>query len=265
MNNVFSLQRFMKISRKMMRENWRELAMSLVMLEGAILLMMIFGTLVTAPTETDSLDVAGFQVEGGKVLFMVFGCIAGSMMFGGMSTSRQRLSVLMTPASILEKFVSRWVTYAIGYAVAFVVLFVVGDMLNFVIFKVLMHSKHFVIPFLGTLRPQCYELFHWGVYGGVYLTFTSLFALGSLLWPKRSLLKTFFVLVIIIMTYWIIAYWATSVAPEAAGGGGYVIEESLATASQINHRVFSAGLVMAIIFYVLAYYRFKESEIIDRW
>ncbi|MDE6581613.1 MAG: hypothetical protein K2K47_03685 [Duncaniella sp.] len=249
----------------MLRENWRELVMSLVMLEGALLLMMIFFTLVTGPTEADSLDVAALQVEGGKALFMVFGCIAGSMMFGGMSTPRLRLSVLMTPASTLEKYAARWMTYVIVYAVSFVVLFVLADILNFVIFSVVLRQADFVIPFLGTLRPECYELFHWGLYCGMYLIFTSLFALGSLLWPKKSLLKTFFALAVIMLVYWMIGYWASTMAPEAAIGGGYILEDRNITADGINKAWFTIGLILSIIIYVLSYYRFKESEIIDRW
>lgn len=248
-----------------MRENWRELVMNLVMLEGALLLMMIFFTMVTRPAEGDSLDVSEFQVEGAKVLFTVFGCIAGSMMFGGMSTPRQRLSVLMTPASALEKYAARWVTYVIGYILAFVILFVAADVLNYVIFRVFVHSDNFIPAFLGTLRPECYDGFYWGIFGGIYLIFTSLFALGSILWPRKALLKTFFTLAVIVIVYWMIAYWTISIVPAAASGGGYIISNVQVTAAHINNIAFTGALVMAILLYVLTYYRFKESEIIDRW
>ena len=265
MNNVFSPVRFAGLVKKMIRENWRELAMSLVMLEGLLLIMMILITAGMSPREEDSLDLSAAMLEGGKVTFTIFGCIAGSMMFGGMASPRQRLPVLMTPASALEKYTARWVIYVVGYVVSFALLFVAADVLNYVIFSVLPPSDNFVVPLLGTLRCGCLDNFHWGMYGCVYLIFTSLFALGSVLWPKRALLKTFFALAVILAAYWSIAYWGMSIAPQSYTSGGYIIENVEVTASVVNRFAFAVGVVSAVIFYVLTYYRFKESEIIDRW
>lgn len=263
MNNTFSMPRLLNVYNKMVRENWRELVMSLVMLLGVILMMMIFFTMVAKPSVQEPLDAAGFQVEAGRVLFTVFGCIAGSMMFGGMSTPRQRLSVLMTPASALEKYVARWITFVIGYIVAFAVMFVVADVVNYAIFRIFVQSETYMPQLLGTLSGEFYTDFNWGVYAGVYLTFTSLFALGSILWPKKALLKTVFVLALITLVYGMISYWAASLVSEPRDIGGFYLNTG--SAHLANVLVFSLGLVLSITFYVISYYRFKESEVIDRW
>lgn len=256
----FSISIVARLFRKMLRENSRGFLLTLVMTGGILLLMMIFFSL--SGSDYNSASIPLMQFDGVKILFIVFGCIAGSMMFSGMETPSKRLGVLMTPASTAEKFTVRFVTFTIGYIVAFALLTCLADMINYLIFAAVIHIDNYHPSLMVSCLSEAVDARRDKFFIAVYLILTSAFALGSIIWPKKALLKTFFTLAILTIAYAFLARIGASLADTTVESGGYYIYQKPGNAIDIMAIVCS---VTAVVFYVIAYFRFKESEIIDRW
>ena len=109
-DTFFSMPRFMNLCRKDMVENWRSNVLRIVLMYGVMALIMIWN--------------GYFQYRGGGYgdtdpawrfllpLLMwglwTFGCLSASFTMEKMKTKTSRLSVLMTPATPFEKYISRW-------------------------------------------------------------------------------------------------------------------------------------------------------------
>ena len=89
----------------------------------------------------------------------------------------------------------------------------------------------------------------------------SLFVLGSSIWPKNSFLKTFASGTIIGMVYFAVGALVSKVLLESGRYYSGGVLESKETTLWI---VIVAGIFFALVNWVLAYFRFKESEIINR-
>ena len=94
-----------------------------------------------------------------------------------------------------------------------------------------------------------------------YFAVQSFFLLGSVIWPRNSLVKTFAAGVCIIIVYTLIAAALMKVfLPD----NFYMANPGIPNETMLT--LISTGLCLFALFnWVLAYFRFKESEIINRW
>ena len=94
-----------------------------------------------------------------------------------------------------------------------------------------------------------------------YFFAQSLFVLGSSIWPKNSFVKTFSAIVVIAIVYIAIGSVLAKMLFEGRSGGvnQTISDETMTLSSTV---IFFA---MAVFNWIVAYFRFKESEIINRW
>lgn len=188
---------------------------------------------------------------------------SASFMFENMTTKTKRLSTLMLPASNAEKFIARFTIFVLGFFVLYFVSCAIAEFSRFIVLQsIYPHSPklHLITP--ATIIADLdidftHEDWRWAftIFIGAFLFNQSLFGLGSSVWPKNSFIKTFG------------AIWAISLSYQLLTS----IFIQLFDFSNANPNddlllwLLTGFLYIGTIFnWVLAYYRFKESEIIQR-
>ncbi|NDW18289.1 hypothetical protein D0T53_06980 [Dysgonomonas sp. 216] len=212
------------------------------------------------------------------ILFFVFGFIAAAQAMNPINNKVKRISYLMLPASSFEKYLSRWVTFTLGFIIIFSAIFLLSDAtrvlfcsvrypdinIPFIKFSNLISSEFGYSNEIPTLFTNWYHVF---IIICSYFYFQSLFILGTTFWPKNSLVKTFAAGTAIFIAYCLICYFVTSAL--FSGEEGTKEFSSAMNACTGNMMPKNLSLIFLCIFslfnWVLAYFRFKESEIIKRW
>lgn len=124
--------------------------------------------------------------------------ILGSMTFISMNSRAGRISTIMLPASMTEKFLLRFLIYFIGGVVLLNVGFFIGELAACLLFAGIDLFKMFPVNMFDTpgITP--------GIVGKAIIITTlpmllgnAIYSLGSALWPKTSWVKTWVVLQIL--------------------------------------------------------------------
>lgn len=271
-DTFFSLPRFMNLCRKEMVENWKSNVLRIVLLYGVMTLVMIWNgyfeyNRFNVDSKTDPMEV--FLLITFMWSLWGFGCLSASFTMGKMKSKTSRLSVLMTPATPFEKFFSSWLVFTIGYLVVFLITYKMADYTRVVVYSFAYPEMKSIVPVdLGHLvgKGDYYTLcrtdlgFLTLIAG--YFFFQSCFVLGSAVWPKNSFLKTFAAGTIITIVYLLVAkilghfLFLNNIASSLISNSPS--EEAFLTL------LFFVCVFMALLNWVLAYLRFKESEIINR-
>lgn len=186
-----------------------------------------------------------------------------SFTFERMNSKQRRISYLMTPATILEKYLARILIIIPGTLIIFFLGCFIGDFVRVLLFSI--SYPHGIIQFIDT--SAFHEIFFisksfWSGSVSIIITLTlfisSIFTLGSCIWPKASFLKTFGVCAAL---FFIFLMMMLMIYPQHT--------EPLITTiiyDEISALIFTNRLfILASIFnFILSYFRFKESEIIQR-
>ena len=178
--------------------------------------------------------------------------------------------MLMTPATMFEKFFSRWLVFTFGFLIVFLIAFKLADWTRVAVYMVSYPELKDIIAstplshLVGkgqfwTVFDDC-NYFMLGV--SAYFFAQSLFVLGSSIWPKNSFVKTFSAIVVVAIIYIAIGSVLAKILFEARGVRG-VNQNISDEAMTLWTTIIFFG--MAIFNWVVAYFRFKESEIINRW
>lgn len=207
-----------------------------------------------------SIDFDGIMIQFLLVFFYASGIVYVSFFMEGMKTKTGRASFLTLPVSAFEKYLSHWLLVTVGFIVVFTVALgladftkvlvcrmmygEVADQINLVSWKEWCDSPYFKVRVCALISGFCF--------------LQSLFVLGSLLWSKNTLIKTCGALAGIVLIHVAVVY----LIHESSGGfsrGVYIDDDTLGTFLIV------LGAVFAVFNWTLAYFRFKESEIINRW
>lgn len=271
-DTFFSMPRFVNLCRKEMVENWKSNVLRIILLYGVMTVVIVWiGYMV----------YSGYRQHSGEdrmwssllIVFMWslwgFGCLNASFTMEKMKSKTSRLSMLMIPATPFEKFFSRWFIYTIVYLVVFLIAYRLADYT-----RVLVYSL--VYPEIGNIAPvnlghmvgdaDYYTLLDTNLQFITvlmsYFFVQSCFVLGSSIWPKNSFLKTFAAGTIITMVYVLVSislgYLLLADRVNNFPHGDSLTEET--TYILIG----SVCVLLALFNWTLAYFRFKESEIINR-
>ncbi|MDE5686370.1 MAG: hypothetical protein K2I26_07400 [Paramuribaculum sp.] len=269
--NTFDLARFGETVRKYANENWRALAMKGGVMTGIFIITTIFvvvdtkryyseayGGYSSLYSEDPSSDIFWFLL---LTALLLFGPIAASMTFGDLSTKEARLNDLTAPAAQSEKFLTRWLFYVPGFAVLFIVAGVLSELLRFGLLSAIVDCPDMVKLFAPLDRIAGSD----GVSNEflltvlAFLSLQSLFMLGSILWHKAAFVKTFLVLGLIAVAYFFIGYLTVvflSLSPhsrfELSEDFGMIVAYCLTA-------------VIVVFSHAVAWVRYKEMEIINRW
>ena len=279
-DTFFSLPRFMNLCRKEMVESWRSNVLRMVLMYGVMAVVLVWNG-YTQYNYHDSVyfirhantDPAwGFILMAFLWFLFVFGCLSASLVMEKMKNKTSRLSALMVPATPFEKFFSRWLVSTIVFLVVFLIAFKLADYTRVSIYSLIYpDAKGAILPvnlgyLVGSgkrwfLFNETYELIF---VLSIYCFIQSLFVLGSSVWPKNSFLKTFVAVTIIVLIYVVVGIAVGNMLFNGSHNRDCSYIFSSITEQQAFNLASIAFVLFALVNCTLAYFRFKESEIIQR-
>lgn len=269
-DTFFSMPRFVNLCRKDMVENWRSNVLRIVLMYGVMALIMIWnGYFRYQGVIGGSEDPAwGFLLPLLIWGLWTFGCLSASFTMEKMKTKTSRLSVLMTPATPFEKYFSRWLVSTVVFLVVFLIAYKLADYTRVLVYTLkypdidiiapvpLSHCVGVNVPYYTLTRTMKDFML---VIGG-YFFFQSCFVLGSVIWPKNAFLKTFVAGVIITTFYVLVTMGVSHLILEKNGNYSDIYRSET-----MEYFILSVIIIsFTLINWVLAYFRFKEAEIINR-
>ena len=277
-DSFFSMPRFLDYCRKDMVENWRKNVLRLVVMYGALAVIFIWMGYFeyhwdarNATFYLERLQMADSQYRDpvwaaqfgvGCFLIFVMGALSASFVMEFMKDKRRRISALMLPATTFEKYFSRWLIYTLGFLLAYAVAFVLADLTRVFIYSLAYPDFTQVIqtfPYGWLSDEKMFSTGRLTLFSfSFYFAVQSVYVLGGALWPKNAFIKTSAALIVVISIF--VAVLVSLVKSLTFGSYGPDMEEETVMT------LFTCLLfVFAVFFWVLAYYRLKEAEIINRW
>lgn len=277
-DTFFSLHRFANVCRKEIIENWKSLLLRMLLMYGGLTVVLVWNAYYEYGRWQDVLQMQD-RIEQdiwtfGTVIFMigmgVMGCLSASFMMEGMKTKNGRLGVLMTPATMFEKFFARWLVFTFGFLLAYLVAYRLADWTRMLVYMAAYPEAETVaqVPLLSRLVGDCagywtafptYEQFMLAL--SMYFFFQSCFVLGSAIWSKNAFVKTFVAGVGIVIVYILV----TVMMHKLLLGNQYMWNMGEPTENELLLLITLVSSFMALFNWIVAYFRFKESEIINRW
>lgn len=274
-DNFFNMSRFVRICRKEMIESWRANLLRVVMMYGILTIAFVWNgyfqyKYLSGSTSVKEDPIWSFELIVFIWTILIMGTLSASFTMERMKTKTNRIAVLMTPATMFEKFFSRWLIFTFGYLIVFLIAFKLADWTRVLVYSMSYPDLKNIIASTPLSRLVGDDSQYWVAFRtskdlllgiSFYFFVQSIFVLGSSIWPKNAFIKTFSAIVIITVVYVSIGVILIKVFLEQ-GNRGFSDPISSHTIMALGTAFF---FVMAIINWVLAYFRFKESEIINRW
>lgn len=183
--------------------------------------------------------------------------LSASLMFNNLAKKEGRIQNLMLPTSQLTKYLIRWVIFIPLSIVCYCVIFEIVDIIRLIVVNIHYDSTVPCQLFdTGTclFTDKGFDLW------GILIFFQGFFALGAIIWPKRSVAKTTIAFISIVIVNSGYGAWLSNLCLSSNMSYGWDI-----TNDHVSAIVFISECLMALICYIIAYYRFKEIEIIQRW
>ncbi|MCC8113441.1 MAG: hypothetical protein LIP03_05490 [Bacteroidales bacterium] len=264
--NTFSFKRYFQLMVDALRSNAKDTLMVVGIALGVIfgIVLWMVGT-KNCFYDYDAPMGRDYMWETERIYFWIgFLAVAfcgASMIFSPLSTKTSSIAYLMQPATQLEKYLSRWTLMVPVSLIVYILGFEVIDLLRCLFTIILYGSNPNVIPigfhFLTPRDPQdgWIPVF-------LILAVQSFYALGGSIWPKRAFLFTSLFLIILNIA---LSIWTAGIFTWMMKGYYW---KKLCIPFDDWSPVLIAGIfafVVCAINYTLAYYRFKEAEIIKRW
>ena len=271
-DTFFSFPRFANYFKKVLVEDRKRLLQRIITVFG---LLVVFGAIISDSCyqhymEALKIGIVRSEIDpaiDGLMPLFVFGLFIGcalsaSFIMEPMSSKTSRIYALMLPATSFEKYFVRWFIYTIGYLVVYYLLFLLVDVMRVCVFSVV-YPEIDIITFINpyaeivALRDDA----PLGFIVSLYLLLQSIFVLGSSLWPKYAFLKTFTAYTILGMAF--SAFFAGIMNLFNRPGNSYIMPE---LSDDTLFLIATCGVMMVTLFFWwLAYKRFKEMEVVNRW
>lgn len=203
----------------------------------------------------------GFNVL--RVCMFIFTAIGASLFMENMTSPGKRLNELMSPASTLEKYLSRWTVCVLGVTIGFFVCFSLAELLRILIMEWIWGDINGLVycgPF-KLLKQAERWYFPWCIMAAIQATFV----LGSTVWPKKSFQKTFgFMFALQILLVLTVIATDELLMPDPSQ---YVLKITPYDFTQDDlFRILSvSSLVWTAYCYIVSFFRMRESEIIHRF
>lgn len=281
-SSLFSTFRFGALLKKYLGENGRRI----LMLSGSLTIIFIIITFLRYFTSFESTYQVWAQrgmtgtdpMWGGNMEWMTFmlivaASVAGSMMYSSMSTPAGRLATIEVPASQFEKFLVRFLIWVPLFYVIFFACFYISEFIRVAYIHLFNEGGEIaaVIPlnrfFQFRMQSECYSwnpsaAFEVTMIYSIILLINGFFVLGGIIFNKQAYIKTLCTLFAL----------QTILGGIAAFSGYLYFRGSYYMGNADESISYSGALLLAgcsLAFYILlqwiAYARFKESEIINRW
>lgn len=224
---------------------------SLILSVAGLMALMIFVGFINAYTSS---DIHATHLLSISFYLGIFACVRTSLMFSSMKSPRGRISTLMSPASIWQKFAARW---TVNVPVQLLVLFAafwVAEITRVSLWP-LFNDGATADWFAFTYSEEDHGQYLIGLIFSSILAAQAFFGFGAIAWPRMSALRS------------IIALWLIGIVFGITSG--YVLMHyhfnwPLFSAERLLMTTIICNIVFTIILWGLAYIRFKESDVIDR-
>ena len=280
MNNIFNIKRFGLVLRKDFMENWRRYVLLFLTMLGVITIVNTWYSL------SEYSNIKGGHIINleylnkqlllfSSLMFGGFGLLFSSTFMTPMNSKIKRITYLSNPSSNAEKYLTRWIIITVGYIISFFIALYIGDILRVGICSVYyseIDSRFLDITKLVSFEYENYYVFakdYFIISICFYFLFQSLFVLGSTFWEKGTFVKTFTAVTLIILLYVLICRGFILFFYENIDMFGNVINSILPEKKDITQEQSITIIACITSFFsisnwLLAFFRFRESEIIKR-
>ncbi len=191
-------------------------------------------------------------------LFALFLTIKGSQTFSNLSDKKHRISALMIPASMSEKFVMRMFVY-LGCGT---LLSLLGVFIGFLIGQFSFGGGSFMLEQCDDFLSKEYGPYIVAIIGLFMLFQNALFSLGSALWPKLSWVKTWIVLTVIQWIFGLLMVVVSMLHIDWLAFNEFM-------QNQKPESLFWCGIIVEIILiaacWICAWLRFRSTQIVQRF
>ena len=278
MNNILNIKRFGLVLRKDLMENGKRYALLFLTMLGIIAVINIwlsFENYDSSLTDLSHNNLNSKLLTASSLMFVGFGLLFSSTAMNPMNSKIKRITYLSYPASNIEKYLTRWIIITVGFIISFFIALCIAEILRVGIcsaYYLELDIKFIDITMLVGSGPgyaSDKEPFTIGVC--FYFLSQSLFVLGSTFWEKGTFVKTFTAVSLINVFYFLVCYWAIlifygniEIFFNALSSFNSFNDENDINGDQAITIVASVISIIAVINWTLAYFRFRESEIIKR-
>ena len=272
-NQIFDWSRFTATLRKEVVENWRPIVFTLLGVYGLLTMIMILGNAISFDDAVS--DAMSETMVPQKVVYGILGfsvMIVASMAFRKLTSKTGRIDMMTSPSSTLEKFLVNGVVYVLGFFVSFLILAQLADLTRIAVMHIFGFQGFIpgVINFTNLGADFTYglgsELFKGSLavtYAWCSLLATSgIYLLGSVMWPRLSLLKTFAAIYAVEFVLGVLAVIFIFVFSDMESFGYWVFMH----VDGILPFLMTLMAIQAILGWGLAWYLFKHKDVISlKW
>ena len=251
-NQIFNWKRFTAALRKEWVEN------RTVLLLVIAVTFLLYAVIPPTHIFTRGEMIYYFLINYG---FVALACIVPSLANRQLKSKTGRIELLTLPTSIVEKFAVGITIYVIGFFVAFVICVQLADLLRSAISGFEMVPNH-----LFKCMDELHDFSHYVYNKPQYFEWTALvstaplFFLGTVLWPRWSVIKTFALTMAgtIILQFMFIGVKAMM--------GEHLDFDTIDNNAQYIVMTDVVNIVILIVSLVLAWYLLKRKDIVSlKW
>ena len=275
-NQIFNWSRFTAALRKEVVENWRTIVFTILGIYLLLTVIMILGNIIDSIS--DNIVSSLMNMVPQKTVFFMLAIalmVVASLSFRNLKSKNGRVALFTSPSSTLEKFLVNVLIYVVGSIVVFFACAQLADLTRIGILS-LVGADDLIVPgpinFLsaindtvtgiGSIEPVAKGM-RW-IFWLSLLATPGMYLLGSVLWPRLSLLKTFAASQILSIVVMIIAITLTNVLipeDEIVNWLKNIVESGTLT----NWIAISMG-VQAVLYWGLSWYLFKRKDVVSlKW
>ena len=275
-NQIFNWSRFTAALRKEVVENWRTIVFTILGIYLLLTVIMILGNIIDSIS--DNIVSSLMNMVPQKTVFFMLAIalmVVASLSFRNLKSKNGRVALFTSPSSTLEKFLVNILIYVVGSIVVFFACAQLADLTRIGILS-LVGADDLIVPgpinFLsaindtvtgiGSIEPVAKGM-RW-IFWLSLLATPGMYLLGSVLWPRLSLLKTFAASQILSIVVMIIAITLTNVLipeDEIVNWLKNMVESGTLT----NWIAISMG-VQAVLYWGLSWYLFKRKDVVSlKW
>jgi hypothetical protein len=267
-DTFFSWNRVQLLIKKNIRENWKAIGLRILLVYGTLAIAMIWNGYYSYKyiySDAYNEPTASFMAPLFMWTLFIFGAISASFVMEELKNKTSKISFLMNPSTPFEKYFMKWFIYTVLFLIVFMVLFIWADSTKVLIYKIIYPGNTHIAMFnysglIDFSNSQSYTIFSsWnelGIAVSGYMLVQSLFILGGTIWPKGAFIKTFAAIVTIICIGMALIYYSYKDFNN--------VNFDSNNDDTMSIIFIAVASFFAIFDWVISYFRFKETEIINR-
>ena len=280
-NQTFDWSRFTAALRKEIVENKRWLLFTIIGIYGLLTTIMILGNIVSGEfVEELSGEIPALQLPKvfvGSIMAFVI-CITASLAFRNLTTKTGRTYLLTSPSSTLEKFLVNVLIYVVGAIVTYLACAQLADLTRIAVLWGFRSDSFYVpgpINFLNSVGAMKYNYeniaelsdFARGLSIAMWISLfatAGIYLLGSVLWPRLSLLKTFAALYAVEFGLFIIAAPLFYFFGDMESLTKWMLDFIMGGKFSIAMIIWTS--IYALVAWILAWIIFKHKDVVSlKW